>query len=521
MMAEIPSVQIRELVGAAIAQEEARFRHAPEEPPADPIVSDSFAWDCMSANEDGDAALFIYLHRDRFVFDHAAGTWHTWAGQHWQEDVLGESLAAVEAVIAVYAEQARKAAWERLKETKAGNTEAAKVSEEREGKFLRRVAALQSLGRKRNILVLAGAGHDSLGVTGERWDGHPMLLACPNGTLDLETGKLRPGRPEEFLKTACPTPWSGLDARAPTWEDFLHVVFDGDRELIAYLRRLLGYGITGLTTEHIFPILWGVGRNGKSTLLQTLGDVLGPLAAPTKSELILAQPRTRSAASPDSDIMALRGRRLTWATESEEGRRFDAGRLKLLTGGDTLTGRPPYGKREITFQPTHLLMLLTNHRPKADPSDFALWQRLHLIPFGMSFVDEPRAQNERRRDPDLLRKLRGEGPGILAWLVRGAIEWRKSGLMPPKRVQEGTEAYRRGEDDVARFIDECCLTGAETELRVKAGELYGAYTRWAESNGLPKLGGRRFSEYIRARFTVSDRTRYGFSYLGIGLLETA
>ena len=329
------------------------------------------------------------------------------------------------------------------------------------------VKELQRLRTKRNVLTLASVGRRSLGITGNEWDQHPWFLACPNGIVDLQTGKLRPGRQEDFVKTACPTPWRDFEARAPAWESFLADIFQADHELIDYVQRLLGYSITGLSTEHIFPILWGGGRNGKGTLLEALAHLLGPLAGPVKAEMLLEQGRTRSSAAPDSDIMGLRGRRLAWASETDEGRRLNAGRLKWFCGGDILCGCAPFGKREVQFKPTHTLFLLTNHKPKADPCDYALWARIHLIPFILSFVDEPRQENERKRDPYLAERLHAEASGILAWLVRGCLAWQREGLKPPDMVRAATEEYREGEDDIARFISECCVVGNGLFVKVQ------------------------------------------------------
>ena len=133
-------------------------------------------------------------------------------------------------------------------------------------------------------------------------------------------------------------------------------------------------------------------------------------------------------------------------------------------------------------------------------------------------VDEPRQDNECKRDPYLSERLQAEAPGILAWLVRGCLAWQKEGLKPPDKVKLATEEYRESEDDIARFISECCVVGGAGQF-VKAGELFQAYTRWAETNGLQKVGGRRFGEYIKRLFNVGPRTRTGYQYLGIGLLE--
>jgi putative DNA primase/helicase len=189
--------------------------------------------------------------------------------------------------------------------------------------------------------------------------------------------------------------------------------------------------------------------------------------------------------------------------------------VKLFVGGDTLTARAPYGRFEISFRPTHTLFLLTNPKPRADASDYALWQRIHLIPFTLCFVDEPQADNERRRDPGLLDKLKAEASGILAWLVQGCKAWQKEGLNPPEAVRAATKSYRADEDLFGQFLEQACTFGERCE--VKAGELYKAYRQWSEDMGLKPKSGRKFGEYMKAQHDSYQDYR-GVFYLGVGLL---
>jgi putative DNA primase/helicase len=223
---------------------------------------------------------------------------------------------------------------------------------------------------------------------------------------------------------------------------------------------------------------------------------------------------TRQSGGPTSDIIYLRGKRLVWISETDEGRRLNAGRVKWLSGGDTLTGRGNYDRRQISFRPSHKLILLTNHRPHADASDYALFQRLHLIPFTLSFVDDPQRPKERKADKGLLEKLKAEGPGILAWLVRGCLAWQKEGLNPPETVKAATKAFQEEEDLIGQFISEKCTLGPG--LEVQAGTLFTAYQEWTEKNGLKAFSGVKFGREIRNRFdSYKDRNTF---YTGVDLL---
>ena len=122
-------------------------------------------------------------------------------------------------------------------------------------------------------------------------------------------------------------------------------------------------------------------------------------------------------------------------------------------------GRGPYDRREIAFAPSHTLLLITNFRPVVNPADAALWDRLHLVEFPISFVDDPKGDNQRLRNPHLAAELKEEAMGIMAWLVAGYYEWLEKGLAPPSSVLSSTKEYRRSEDSIEQFLEECCVIG--------------------------------------------------------------
>ncbi|MEN6318650.1 MAG: phage/plasmid primase, P4 family [Syntrophaceae bacterium] len=349
--------------------------------------------------------------------------------------------------------------------------------------ILKRITALQTVKRKKYVLELARTGEDSLAIRGDEWDKDPMSLGVLNGVIDLRTGELRPGRPDDFMKTIAPTLFQGLYFPAPIWERFISDIFDSDQELIAYIQRLLGYGITGLTNYHIIPIFYGLqGRNGKGTIFETLKIVLGDLIHKTRSEVLLESRYAPARGAADADTLAFRGKRIIWASETEDDRSLNAARIKELVGGDTLNARAPYGKRPIEFSPSHLLILLTNNRPKVPADDDALWDRLHLIPFNVRFVDNPQAPNERPADHNLLEKLKSESSGILAWLIKGCLAWQREGLNPPESVKIATSEYRNDEDEIRQFLaDEKIFEMSES---VSVGLFHSKYSTWHKENGL-------------------------------------
>jgi len=499
------ATKIHEKVRKKIAQER-RVHTAP---------SDDFIFRCATDGQRGDARLLVKVLTDQYVCDHSNGVWYRWDSHLWVEDEVNSILVELDQLVDLYERQAQQFSWQATKALKEGKESVAKEAERMRAIFLKKIACLQKKDWRRHVLDFAAAGPESLGISGREWDQHPYLLACPNGVVNLRDGTFRDGCPQDYLKTICPTEWRGLHEPAQQWQIYLADIFDGDEELVSFLKRLLGYSLSGEVVEHIFPILWGGGRNGKSTLLESLHQVLGPLSGAVPSELLLKQFHPRSSAAPSPDIMALRGKRLVWASETEEGRKLDTAKVKWLVGGDTLIGRDPHGKRMVSFIPTHTLFLLTNHRPRLAADDDAIWERIFLVPFTVSFVDQPVASHQRPRDKEISEKLKKEAPGILAWLVQGCLEWQKVGLQPPPKVVAATKEYRQSEDTLQDFFDDCCILAPHAQ--VKAGELYEAYRDCCNRNGLKPLNGKSFGEKVKGRFKWKKSGV--IIYQGVGLRE--
>jgi putative DNA primase/helicase len=468
-----------------------------------------------AAGESGDAALFVSLFKDKLVFDHAQGVWYEFKDHYWTPCEIEEQSERVGRLIEPYAKAAKKEFFRKLTAAKADREKEAARAEANEKVFIKKISKLQTRSHRENVLRLAAAGEGSLGISGKQWDLLPEKLPCSNGILDLTTLDFRPGRPGDFLTKFCPIAWGGIDAPAPRWKSFIDEVL-GNAEKAMFFQILLGSFITGNVTEAVFPVLWGPGRNGKSILLETLAHVLGPLSGPVQSEMLMQQKQPRSAAAPSPDIIALRGLRLAWASESDEGRRLNSGKIKWFTGNDTLVARGPYDRRMVTFKPSHSLMLITNFRPTGNAADAALWARVVSIRFPFSFVDTPTKEHERPRDPQLGDELKREGPGVLAWLVFGFQAWLEKGLCPPPSVLSETDEYRRSDDSIGHFVKEKCLESPEYQTR--AQDLFEGYTSFCEETGFKVRGKKGFFQRLQEDF-IKDKDRNGILYKGLRLKD--
>jgi putative DNA primase/helicase len=216
-------------------------------------------------------------------------------------------------------------------------------------------------------------------------------------------------------------------------------------------------------------ILWGKGRNGKSTFLNTLRTLLASYAMKAPSELLMVSHNDRH----PTERADLCGKRFVTAIETEQGRRLAEVFVKEATGGDPIRARR---MREDfwEFQPTHKVFLATNHKPIITDTDTAIWERIRLVPFTVTI---PPAEI----DTALPEKLEAELPGILNWALQGCMTWQQDGLGLPDEVKDATAGYRSEMDVLGQFIDECCLVGPN--YRVKAHDLYDTYKQWCTEHG--------------------------------------
>ena len=342
-------------------------------------------------------------------------------------------------------------------------------------------------------------------IVPDELDRNPWLLNVRNGTIDLQTGALRSHRKADLLSKMAPVDFDG-NAACPSWHDLLSCVTCGNADLIDFLQRVVGYTITGQTSEHILPFCYGTGANGKSTFIGGLLELLGPdYAIKAASDLLLA----KKGAHP-TEVADLHGRRFVAAVEAEDGRRLAESLVKELTGGDNIRARR---MREDfwEFTATHTIWLAANHKPIIKGTDHGIWRRVKLIPFTMTIPD---AEQDKR----LPEKLRGELPGILNWAIEGCLTWQRDGLAEPEDVAAATTDYRAEMDVIGAFIDDRCILAANAA--VQASLLYKSYQKWTEENGERPINQRRFGTALNERGLGKERRRDGIHRTGIGILSS-
>jgi len=397
--------------------------------------------------------LFVYLHRDKVRYCKRLGGWYFYDGQRWARETCGEVVRLAKDTARKILEMASTEPNDRLR-----------------GEMAKHSLRTEAAGKLESMLEIART-ESGVVVPPDVFDPDPWLLNVQNGTLDLRTGELRPPRAEDMITNLSPAEWRGLDARGERFEMFLSEAMDFDQEKYDFLQRAAGYTLSGDMREQVFFFLHGPEAAGKGTFVRAMKDVMGTYARSTEIGTFLPARRD----TVRNDVAALVGSRLVTASEPEEGQVFDEGLIKILTGQDQTTARFMF-QEFFEFFATFKLWLQGNHRPHIRSTGGAMWRRLLIVPFTKTVPEE-------RRDKTLGDALRSpeERAGILAWMVRGCLEWQRDGLRPPTSVRAAVAAYRTAEDRLAPFLEEC--TSANKSAQVPKGSFYAAYKTWAEESG--------------------------------------
>ncbi len=422
------------------------------------------------ATDLGNARRLVAVHGDDLRWCEAWGRWLAWTGKRWEPDETGE-------------------VYRRAKKTVAGiYAEAAEAADDGTRKALA-THAMRSESRQRiEALIELAKSEPGIPVKPEQLDADPYLFNCANGTFDLEADEMRDHDRLDLITKMSPVEYDA-EARSELFERVLREATGGNEDLAAFLRRWAGYCLTGDTGEEKIAFAHGPAATAKSTLIEALKAAWGDYAATADFEAFLAR---RDSGGPRNDIARLAGKRLVVSIEVDEGKRLAEGLVKMITGGDTVTARFLY-REAFEFVPQFKLTLAANHAPHVRDDDEAMWRRILRVPFENVIP-------KNKRDPEVKRVLRdpkASGPAILAWAVRGCMEWQREGLGVPKVVEEATEGYREEMDPLRDFIADYCILGKH--LWAPAGQLREAYERWAKEAGeTVLLKGRKWGERLRS-----------------------
>lgn len=425
--------------------------------------------DAADLTDLGNAALLVaeYSGRLRYVPD--AGKWVTWEGTRWQwhpDD--GPAIEAAKDVIRRIPTDNQQLATHRLRSMRA-----------------RAIADAVRLARTAPPMRIAAS----------EFDRHPWQLNTPGGVVDLRTGNM--AAPTPALLHSKQTSVTPAAMPTPLWDQFLKVTFQSNAGIERYVQRLAGLTFIGEVLEHVLPFLHGPGGNGKTVFAEVLSTIAGDYATEAPQGFLVA-----GRDKHETELANLQGRRMVVGSEVNENTRFDEAKVKLLSGGDKITAR--FMRQDFfTFVPSHTFWLLGNSQPKVETGGESFWRRLRLIPFTHTVAEADRIENLQQRLVD------EEGPGILAWIIEGAVDYAADGLPTPRDVLAATDTYRAEEDHLGRFIEDRCSTGGGENARVETTELRRAYDAWCKEQHEDAISAQAFGRQLRQRFNIGVAKSHG------------
>lgn len=436
---------------------------------------------------------------DRARYVAGWGAWLFWNGALWAKDEKLRHMTDARDFLRRVAVDLQRWAAKRAEDMKQDEGDSLKRWAKKEARTLR------SEPTRNNIETMARSNPEMV-ASADQFDANLDVIGTPGGVVDLRTGTMRPARRDDYLtRSVAVAPANREPVR---WLAFLRESMEGDADMVAFLQRLCGYTLTGHTSEHKLPFLWGPGGNGKSVFANTLHYLFGDYAKRAPAEAFL---QARGERHP-TDLAGLAGARLVIGSELPAARAWNESVIKDLTGGDSITAR--FMRMDFfTYTPQFSLLIVGNHMPAIGSVDDAMRRRVLMIPF-------TRAVPAEKRDTQLQVKLREEWPGILQWAIAGAVAWYRDGLQVPDKVTAESAKYLDAEDVLGQFMDECMVQDPATGGAFSS-DVHAAYTTWMERQGGHAMTQRAFSQAMRERGVNVAKYRDGRRLVGWCLTDAA
>lgn len=438
----------------------------------------------------GNGYLFADFYKDKCRFNTTSNEWYVYDGKIWKKDERAMQVNEYAKSLLNYL-----------------NIYAVSINDtDKQQTYRKHLIKLGNYGTRKNMLEDAKTKNC---VSNEDFDKDIFLLNCQNCVIDLRTFETKEHNPNLLLSKIANV-FYDESATCEEWERFLNEIMQGKKEKIDYLQKILGYSLTGDTREETCYILYGsTTRNGKSTLVETISEMLGG----TKGYAMNMEPQTlalkhnHDSRTASGDIARLNGTRFLNASEPPKRMVFDIGLLKSLTGRDTITARHIY-EREFEFIPNFKLFMNTNFLPLITDDTIFSSGRVNVITFDRHFT--PKEQDKGLKDR---LKTKDSLSGILNWCLTGLKKYKESGAKPPAPVVDATIKYRNDSDKVGNFMAERLEKSTENS---KAKDIYDAYKRWCDDNGYGAENKGNFFSELRTKGILSNKgTIKGKTYSNI------
>lgn len=416
-------------------------------------------------SEFGSADLFVDEYKDTYKYVSDSGSFLKWNNNCFKEVPQVEVKSAIKDSIV-----SRINEVEKMKLALAGD----KANKELINDITRFVNASKTNKMVSNVLELSKSNLDFT-ARFKNLDSNVDLLGVGNGYINLKDGSLHEPDPSTLITITTDIKYNPA-AACPVWLQTLSEIFDGDLETVEAFQRIIGYSITGKPIENKIVIAYGCGSNGKSTLFNTIKNVLGGHAKVSASDTF-ANSGSQSNGAPREDILRLAGARYVYVSELDENAVLKESLVKSLTGGEAMPARGLYSKHTVEVQPMFTAFIPTNHKPIIKGDDHGIWRRLVLINFGVNFDKHPVYKKDVHRN----EKLAAEYEGILAWIVEGCLKYKKHGLLITDKMKEDLDSYKDDMDLLSSWIDDCCELGDDKVAT--NSQLFSSWKVYAERQG--------------------------------------
>lgn len=441
-------------------------------------------------NDSGNSERFRARHGRNLMFVPELGR-HYYTGTHWSERV-GDKEWALAAQ-----RTATRVMWD----------EAAALAAELAGEDNKRLAEFRAFavesGNSGRLSAMQRLAEPHLEFRVDQLDVDPFLFNVQNGTLELgrksdpAAVRLRKHSRTDRITRIAPIGYDP-DAECVLFRRFLDRILP-DKDVQNYLLSWFGYCLTADYSEHKLVVFWGEGANGKGVLTKLVQWLLGDYGAVVQFQSFIDAGQRRGG-EPSPDLAKLAGRRAVFASEAKKGSRLDDGLIKQLSGGDPASVRK-LNKDPFDLAPTFKINMIVNNKPEIRDDTYGMWRRVVLIFFGETIP-------ESEIDPNLLDKLKAEGPGILNLLLDGFRRWRDVGLQAPQAILAATATYRSESDRIGQFIEAATVPKPGGEL--PSSELYGCYEAWCRAMEYRAVSQTKFGAEVTRRGIV--RVKHGVFY---------
>ncbi len=434
--------------------------------------------------DNGNAERLVLLHGENIRYNHTANKWLIWNGKYWETDNIDKIvITAIEVIRSLYP------IANMIKD------------DERRKKFISFLLKCESAGKISSMITLTKS---KCPILTDHLDTNKMLLNVQNGTIDLTTGILRDFLKEDYITKTSPVIYN-KDAKCPKWESFLDKIFQGNKNIISYIKRAIGYSLTGLAGEQCIFILHGTGKNGKSTLLNIVSFIIGEYGMNTPASTFLSK---KYDGGSTNDLARLKGSRYVCCVEPEGGAQLAESVVKQATGNDKITARFLF-QEFFEFEPQWKIFMATNRKPEIKGQDEGIWRRIHLIPFNYKFTDEERILNY---DKILIDE---ESSGIFNWALEGCLEWQKNGLGMPDEVKAAVQEYKDEMDILGEFLSNACIK--DGSCKVENSKLHKLHSIYCKSINQHTWSMKYFSNKMKERGEQGAHTMYGNVWFGYKL----